>query len=170
MAPVPAAFPAALQAVSTASLVAITLFCCVPPLHKPVRKFVRPWVVFHVRRGFSWVRFFQRKQSALVTFLSSISSMSVSVPFYVTFLSTLCVVRASCRQTDLPAFPLPRAGRTYNFPGLCSRTLRSMKTVKPAGWDRGCRLQIHLPYGMVSVCGKCSEGSDLCAKAHPCKG
>ena len=81
MALVPAAFPAVLQAVSSTSLLAITVFCCVPPLHKPVRKFVRPWVVFHVQRGFGWVRFFQKHQSSLVTFLSSVSSQSVSVPF-----------------------------------------------------------------------------------------
>ena len=95
MALVPAAFPAVLQAVSSISLLAITVFCCVPPLHKPVRKFVRPWVVFHVQRGFGWVRFFQKNQSSLITFLSSVSSQSVSVPFYVVFLSTLVLVRAN---------------------------------------------------------------------------
>ena len=91
---VPAAFPAVLQTVSSTSLLAITVFCCVPPLHKPVRKFIRPWVVFHVHRGFGWIRYFQRHQSSLVTFLSSVSSQSVSVAFYVVFLSSMLLVRA----------------------------------------------------------------------------
>ncbi|KAK9867471.1 hypothetical protein WJX84_004802 [Apatococcus fuscideae] len=94
MAPVLAGFPAVLEFISSTSLLAITIFCCVPSLHKPVRQHARPWVVFHVQRGFSWVRFFQRHQSPLITLLASLSSHTVSVPFYVSFLPILVLIGA----------------------------------------------------------------------------
>lgn len=153
---VPAAFPAVLQAVSSTSLLAITVFCCVPPLHKPVRKFVRPWVVFHVHRGFSWIRYFQRHQSSLVTFLSSVSSQSVSVAFYVVFLSTLVLVCANNLSSCKTCLVCELDQKDLILP------------MKRAGWSRGYRIKGSHFDGMVPVCRQCAQRSHMRPPAHSC--
>lgn len=158
---VPAAFPAVLQAVSSTSLLAITVFCCVPPLHKPVRKFARPWVVFHVHRGFSWIRYFQRHQSSLVTFLSSASSQSVSVPFYVVFLSSLVLVGAGHSPSSKACIQVSRL--------TWISEIRSYSYMR-AGWFRGYRIKGSHSDGLVPVCRQCTQRPHMRPSADTCTG
>lgn len=66
------------------SLVSLFIvFCCIPWIHVPVRQLVRPFVIYHVESGLSWVAYAQRFQHPWLTKLFEQSSHSVSVGFYV---------------------------------------------------------------------------------------
>ena len=55
----------------------------IPPLHLPVRRFLRPLAIFHVESGLDLVHLAQSFQSPWLTYLFTKSSHSVSVTFYV---------------------------------------------------------------------------------------
>lgn len=78
-----------LQALSFASVSTLITLSCIPPLHKPIRNALRPTVVYHVERGLLRVCQLQRCEHWLLTLLFDLSSRTVSVPFYITFLPTL---------------------------------------------------------------------------------
>ena len=78
-----------LQAISFASVSTLLILSCIPPLHVPVRSFFRPTVVYHVERGLLRVHQAQLCEHWLLTLLFDLSSRTVSVPFYVTFLPSL---------------------------------------------------------------------------------
>ena len=66
------------------SLVSVFIvFCCIPMLHMPVRQLVRPWVIYHVEGGLTWVVAAQKFQRLWLTRAFEQSSHSVSVAFYV---------------------------------------------------------------------------------------
>lgn len=65
------------------------VFCCIPSLHEPVRKLIRPFVVYHVETGLEWVAFAQRFERPWLTQLFKQSSHTVSVPFYVSILQCM---------------------------------------------------------------------------------
>jgi len=78
-----------LQSLSFSSVSTLLILSCIPPLHVPVRNLLRPTVVYHVERGLLRVHQAQRFENWLLTILFDLSSRTVSVPFYVTFLPSL---------------------------------------------------------------------------------
>ncbi|DBA89119.1 TPA: hypothetical protein ACH3X1_016289 [Trebouxia sp. C0004] len=78
-----------LQSLSFSSVSTLLILSCIPPLHVPVRDLLRPTVVYHVERGLLRVHQAQRFENWLLTILFDLSSRTVSVPFYVTFLPSL---------------------------------------------------------------------------------
>ncbi|DBA69260.1 TPA: hypothetical protein ACH3X2_013000 [Trebouxia sp. C0005] len=78
-----------LQFLSFSSVSTLLILSCIPPLHVPVRNLLRPTVVYHVERGLLRVHQAQRFENWLLTILFDLSSRTVSVPFYVTFLPSL---------------------------------------------------------------------------------
>ena len=86
---------------SFASLTVLTTLSCIPVLHVPVRNFLRPTVVYHVERGLLRVHQAQRFEHWVVTLLFDLSSRTVSVPFYVTFLPSLIWVSSVVQPCGL---------------------------------------------------------------------
>lgn len=85
----------------------VPLFC--PPLHSPFRSLVRPWVLYHVKRGVNTVTKLQRYNAPVLANLCSWTSLTVSVEFYVTFLPALLWVvhpQLAWRLVFLLAFSL----------------------------------------------------------------
>ena len=78
-----------LQALSFTSVSTLLILSCIPVLHIPVRKLLRPTVVYHVERGLLRVHQAQRFEHWVLTLLFDLSSRTVSVEFYVTFLPSL---------------------------------------------------------------------------------
>ncbi|KAL3141674.1 hypothetical protein ABBQ32_004364 [Trebouxia sp. C0010 RCD-2024] len=78
-----------LRVLSFTSVTTLLLLSCVPPLHVPVRNLLRPTVVYHVERGLLRVHQAQRFEHWFLTLLFDLSSRTVSVPFYITFLPSL---------------------------------------------------------------------------------
>ena len=78
-----------LQFLSFTSVTTLLLLSCIPPLHVPVRNLLRPTVVYHVERGLLRVQQAQRFEHWFLTLLFDLSSRTVSVPFYITFLPSL---------------------------------------------------------------------------------
>ena len=78
-----------LQSLSFISVTILLLLSCIPPLHVPVRNMLRPTVVYHVEQGLLRVHQAQRLEHWLLTLLFDLSSRTVSVPFYITFLPSL---------------------------------------------------------------------------------
>lgn len=78
-----------LQFLSFTSVTTLLLLSCIPPLHVPVRNLLRPTVVYHVERGLLRVHQAQRFEHWFLTLLFDLSSRTVSVPFYITFLPSL---------------------------------------------------------------------------------
>lgn len=70
-------------------VVSFLVFCFLPPLHKPIRSYLHPAVVHHVERGLDVVLFLQRYEAPWLTVLFEVSSHSVSVAFYGSFLPAL---------------------------------------------------------------------------------
>ena len=63
-------------------------FCCVPALHSPARRLLRPLAVHHVESGLWAVSGAQRLESLSLTAAFKWSSHAVSVGFYVSGLRT----------------------------------------------------------------------------------
>lgn len=80
---------AAFQVICVTLVITFIIFCCIPPLHSPVRRLVRPFIIHHVHRGIEWVIVAQTYQTSWLTKLFEQSSHSVSVPFYGSFLPGL---------------------------------------------------------------------------------
>lgn len=100
-----------LQFLSFTSVTTLLLLSCVPPLHARVRNLLRPTVIYHVERGMPLtvcirvnmsrytfavchvgllrVHQAQRFEHWFLTLLFDLSSRTVSVPFYITFLPSL---------------------------------------------------------------------------------
>ena len=78
-----------LQFLSFTSVTTLLLLSCIPPLHVPVRNLLRPTVVYHVEQGLLRVHQAQRFEHWFLTLLFDLSSRTVSVPFYITFLPSL---------------------------------------------------------------------------------
>lgn len=78
-----------LQVLSFSSVTTLLVLSCIPPLHVPVRNLLRPTVVYHVERGLLRVHQAQLFENWFLTLLFDLSSRTVSVPFYVTFLPSL---------------------------------------------------------------------------------
>lgn len=85
----PSAAGSLFEVLSLLCVFSLLTLCCLPPLHLPLRTWLRPIVVFHVERGFQWVVWAQAHQNPLLTALFTWSSHTVSVAFYVTFLPAL---------------------------------------------------------------------------------
>lgn len=88
-------------ALSMTSVMLILLLVCLPPLHGVSRGIFKPWVLFHVERGLTWVTLAQRHQRQLLTTLSSMSCITVSITFYITFLPLLMWVRPIPHASNL---------------------------------------------------------------------
>ena len=113
---------ALVQSVGTAAVEVVCVFlvamflivCCIPPLHRPLRALIRPWVIYHVEGGLDWVAYFQTFHTDWLTSLFFTSSHTVSVPFYVSTQPTphrlsygLCETKlmrftAHCRAPSCP--------------------------------------------------------------------
>lgn len=78
-----------LHVLSLTSVSCLILISCIPPLHQPVRKVVRPWVLYHVERGLERVCQVQKFESPALTSAFTLSSTTVSTAFYAIFLPLL---------------------------------------------------------------------------------
>ena len=74
------------NAASTASLLAVVVLLCLPPLHARVRAGVRPLVVRQVAAGMVLVHWLQSHRSPQLTAAFSAASATVGTPFYVVVL------------------------------------------------------------------------------------
>lgn len=75
--------------ISLVLVTAFLLFCCIPPFHAPARRLLQPLFIALVENGLSTCRSAQQWQRPWLTKLLDLSSYSVSVGFYGSFLPAL---------------------------------------------------------------------------------
>ncbi len=80
----------------------ILVLVLTPPLHGISRSIIKPWVVFHVERGLTWVTLAQKNQRSVLTVLSTMSCFTVSISFYISFLPLLMWVSDFCHSEQHP--------------------------------------------------------------------
>ena len=155
-----------LQFLSFTSVTTLLLLSCIPPLHVPVRSLLRPTVVYHVERGLLRVHQAQHFEHWFLTLLFDLSSRTVSVPFYITFLPSLIW----SGETELGT-------RLVLLMGLCLYVGNAMKDLlsapRPFGAEyKGNKVKVIGPKLEANVNAQARPGSPFlgCIVASHCSG